>query len=391
MSAIALDWVGADRGGSRAAMPSASPDPTRFHQAGLPHVSTHQASDIQASNMQARSNQAGANQAGPNQASSNQASGLHDMFNASTGFGGPETRIFSGSAPAGAGPGGSVAHQAVNLGDAAPRRRCHAIAVAGGKGGVGKTTVAVNLGMTLAMNGHDVMLLDADMGLANVDVLLGLAPSRHLGHLLDGSATLEELILDAPHGLKVIPGGSGARRLAQLGNGEHAAVIRAFDELPVPPDYLLVDTAAGLSDNVAMFAAAADDVVLVVCDEPASLTDAYALIKVLSRDFGVRRFRFVANMVRNLGEARALHQKLARVSDRFLDVVLDFFGMVPQDERLRQAIRRQNAVVDLWPAARSSQAFKQMANAVDTWEEPARAGLDRIAFFGGQAVTASGW
>jgi flagellar biosynthesis protein FlhG len=235
------------------------------------------------------------------------------------------------------------------------------------------------------------MLLDADMGLANVDVLLGLAPSRHLGHLLDGSATLEELVLQAPHGLKIIPGGSGARRLAQLGNGEHAAVIRAFDELPRPPDYLLVDTPAGLSDNVAMFAAAADDVVLVVCDEPASLTDAYALIKVLSRDFGVRRFRMVANLVRNAGEARALHQKLAKVADRFLDVVLDFMGMVPQDERLKQAIRRQNAVVDLWPAARSSQAFKQLAGAVDNWEEPARAGLDRIAFFGGQAVTASGW
>jgi flagellar biosynthesis protein FlhG len=140
-----------------------------------------------------------------------------------------------------------------------------------------------------------------------------------------------------------------------------------------------------------MFAAAADDVVVVVCDEPASLTDAYALVKVLSRDFGVRRFRFVANLVRNAGEARALHQKLAKVCDRFLDVVLDFMGFVPQDERLRQAIRRQNAVVDLWPAARSSQAFKQLAGAVDNWEEPARAGLDRIAFFGGQAVTASGW
>lgn len=307
----------------------------------------------------------------------NQAWGLKDMFNAITGD--------RNDAP----PAPHRPHQAVQLG--APRRRCRAIAVAGGKGGVGKTTVAVNLGMSLAMAGRDVMLLDADMGLANVDVLLGLAPSRHLGHLLDGSATLEELVLEAPHGLKVIPGGSGARRLAQLGNGEHAAVIRAFDELPRPPDYLLVDTAAGLSDNVAMFAAAADDVILVVCDEPASLTDAYALIKVLSRDFGVRRFRMVANLVRNLGEARALHQKLAKVSDRFLDVVLDFLGMVPQDERLKQAIRRQNAVVDLWPAARSSQAFKQLAGAVDNWEEPARAGLDRIAFFGGQAVPAAGW
>jgi flagellar biosynthesis protein FlhG len=268
------------------------------------------------------------------------------------------------------------------------RRRCRAIAVAGGKGGVGKSSVAVNLGMALSIAGNDVMLLDADMGLANVDVLLGLAPSRHIGHLLDGTCTLEDLLLAAPHGLRVIPAGSGARRLTQLANGEHAAIIRAFDELAQPPKYLLVDTAAGLSDNVSMFAAAADDVVLVVCDEPASLTDAYAMIKVLSRDFGVRRFRMVANMVQNEGEARQLHRKLSRVCDRFLEVVIDFSGWVPHDERLRQAIRRQCAVVDLWPSSRSALAFKQLATVVDTWTEPERAGLDRIAFFGDRATPA---
>ena len=281
--------------------------------------------------------------------------------------------------------------QAFGLASPPACKRCRAIAVAGGKGGVGKTTVSVNLGMALAMGGHDVILLDADMGLANIDVLLGLTPTRHIGHLLDGSCGIEDLLLPAPHGLKVVPAGSGTRRLAQLSNTEHAAVIRAFDDLVTPPDYLLVDTAAGVSDNVAMFAAAADDVVLVVCDEPASLTDAYAMLKVLSRDFGVRRFRMVANMVRNLGEAKQLHQKLARVSDRFLDVALDFMGMVPNDERLRQAIKRQSAVVDLWPSSRSGQAFKQLAGAVDTWGEPERLGLDRIAFFSRQAAVANGW
>ncbi|WP_425478286.1 MinD/ParA family ATP-binding protein [Frateuria defendens] len=305
----------------------------------------------------------------------NQAWGLKNMLSALAGLGG----------------GNGDGHQASSLDPPPAPRACRAIAVAGGKGGVGKTTVAVNLAMALAMAGREAMLLDADMGLANVDVLLGLMPNRHIGHLLDGVCGLEELIVQAPHGLKVIPGGSGARRLAQLGNGEHAAVIRAFDELPRPPEFLIVDTAAGLSDNVSMFAAAADDVVLVVCDEPASLTDAYALIKVLSRDFGVRRFRLLANMVRNLGEAQELHRKLARVSDRFLDVVLDFMGMVPQDERLKQAIRRQNAVVDAWPSSRSAQAFKQLAGAVDTWSEPARAGQGHIAFFGGRAAPVAGW
>ena len=284
-----------------------------------------------------------------------------------------------------------VQDQAYGLSGTAPRKRCRAIAVAGGKGGVGKTTVSVNLGMALAIEGHQVILLDADMSLANIDVLLGLTPTRHIGHLLDGVCSIEDLLMTAPHGLKVVPAGSGTRRLSQLGAGEHAAVIRAFDDLIAPPDYLVVDTAAGLSDNVAMFAAAADDVVVVVCDEPASLTDAYALLKVLSRDFGVRRFRMVANMVRNVGEARQLHQKLARVCDRFLDVALEFMGHVPHDERLKQAIRRQSAVVDLWPSSRSGLAFKQLAGAVDTWGEPERLGLDRIAFFSRQAAVATGW
>ena len=281
-------------------------------------------------------------------------------------------------------------HQASSLLGAGRQARtpCRAIAVAGGKGGVGKSTVAVNLAMALSMAEHDVVLLDADMGLANVDVMLGLTPSRHIGHLLDGECTLEELMLPAPRGLQVVPAGSGTRRLAQLNNGEHAAIIRAFDELPRPPEFLVVDTAAGLADNVTMFAAAASEVILVVCDEPASLTDAYGLTKVLNRDFGVRRVRMVANMVRNEGEARALHQKLSRVSDRFLDVVIDFSGWVPHDERLRQAIRRQCAVVDVWPSSHSAQAFKKMADLVDKWAEPERAALDRIAFFGGRDVPA---
>lgn len=307
----------------------------------------------------------------------NQAAGLKQMLAALVGR--PAAEAAAG-------------HQADGLLAAVPtsRRPCHTIAVAGGKGGVGKSTVAVNLGVALAGAGHEVMLLDADTGLANVDVMLGLAPSRHIGHLLDGECALEDLLLSAPCGLQVVPAGSGARRLAQLHNGELAAIIRAFDELARPPEYLLVDTAAGLSDSVTMFAAAAAEVILVVCDEPASLTDAYGLAKVLSRDFGVRRLRMVANMARNEGDARLLHQKLARVSDRFLDVAIEFCGWVPHDERLRQAIRRQAAVVDLWPSSPSARAFKKLAGAVDKWVEPGRAGLDRISFFGGRTAPVGG-
>ncbi|TCV94168.1 flagellar biosynthesis protein FlhG [Luteibacter rhizovicinus] len=280
--------------------------------------------------------------------------------------------------------------QAAGINWLAERKPCRSIAVAGGKGGVGKTTVAVNLAMALSMGGRDVVLLDADLGMANIDVLLGLQPTRHLGHMLDGACTIEELVLQAPHGLKVIPATSGARRMAQLPNIEHAAVIRAFDEYAVPPEFLIVDTAAGISDSVSMFAAASDEVVVVVCDEPASLTDAYALIKVLSREFGVGRFRVVANMVRHAQEGRQLFEKLSRVTGRFLDVSLDFMGMVPHDEYLRQAIRRQAAVVEAWPSSRSAVGFKNLARAVDTWGEPEPRAQGRIGFFADRASMGGG-
>jgi flagellar biosynthesis protein FlhG len=242
------------------------------------------------------------------------------------------------------------------------------IAVASGKGGVGKTNVAVNLAMTMAMARRRVLLLDADLGLANVDVLLGLQPQRHLGHLLDGQCELGDLILDAPHGLKVVPATSGIRRMTELSTAEHAGLIRAFCSYGDPLDALIVDTAAGLSESVTLFCAAAQEVVVVACDEPASMTDAYALIKVLSREYGVRRFRLVANRVATVQHGRDLFEKLVRVADRFLEVHLDFAGAIPEDEFLKRAVRRQSAVVDAYPGSRSALGFKNLAQAADKWE-----------------------
>src|SRR5271167_561046 len=244
------------------------------------------------------------------------------------------------------------------------------LAVTGGKGGVGKTTVSTNLGVAMAAQGRDVMLVDADLGLANVDVLLGLHTRFHLGHVLRGECALEDTIVTGPHGLQIVPAASGMKRMAALSPAEHAGIIRAFSELYHRVELLVVDTAAGLSDSVMTFSQAAHHVVVVVCDEPASITDAYALIKVLSREHGVQRFQILANQTRRSGEGPELFKKIQRVCDRFLNVTLEFAGSVPFDDYLRRAVQRQTAVVDAYPASISSLALKNLASKADKWSVP---------------------
>ena len=195
--------------------------------------------------------------------------------------------------------------QAENFARLNSSRPVKVVAVTGGKGGVGKTAVSANLAVSIAAQGRDVMLIDADLGLANVDVVLGLRTRFHLGHVLAGECTLEDAIVTGPHGLQVVPAASGIQRMANLAPAEHAGIIRAFSDLYHRVDVLVIDTAAGLHESVVTFTQAAHHVLVVVCDEPASITDAYALIKVLSRDHGVRHFQILANQTRRPGEGAA--------------------------------------------------------------------------------------
>ncbi len=245
------------------------------------------------------------------------------------------------------------------------------IAVTGGKGGVGKTSVAVNLATGLAAAGRRVVLLDGDLGLANVDVLLGLSPRYTLAHVLSGERTIDEILVAAPQGFKVVPAASGAADLAGMAGAGHLGLVQAFSSLASRLDVLIVDTAAGIAPGVLQFSQAAQHVLVVVTDEPASLTDAYALIKVLSRDHGVSRFRVVSNMSRSAGEGETLFKKLERVTGRFLDVLLEYAGEIPDDEHMRRAIRAQRPVLDAHPASPSGRAFKKLAAAADTWPVPA--------------------
>jgi len=244
------------------------------------------------------------------------------------------------------------------------------VAVTGGKGGVGKTTVSANLAVSIAARGRDVMLVDADFGLANVDVLLGLHTRFHLGHVLNGECTLEDAIVTGPHGLQVVPSATGVKHMANLSAAEHAGIIRAFSDLYHRVEVLIIDTAAGLHDSVVTFTQTAHHVLVVVCDEPASITDAYALIKVLSREHGVQRFQILANQTRRPGAGPDLFKKIQRVCDRFLSVALEYAGAVPFDDYLRRAVQRQTAVVEAYPSSISSVALKNLALKADKWSVP---------------------
>ena len=253
-------------------------------------------------------------------------------------------------------------------------------AVVSGKGGVGKTNVSVNLGVALSEYGHSVALLDADMGLANVDVMLGLHPRFNFSHVLNGEKSINDIMLEGPAGLRIVPGASGIQKLSELSSLEQASVVRSFSELDADLDYLIVDTAAGISSSVITFARACQEVVVVVCDEPTSLTDAYAFIKLLARDYGVFRFQILTNMVQTAEQGQNLFSKLCKVTDRYLDVALNFVGAIPEDEYLRKAVQKQSPVLQAFPQCRSSQAFRNIARKTEFWPVPEYAG-GHLEFF----------
>jgi len=247
------------------------------------------------------------------------------------------------------------------------------IAVASGKGGVGKTNISVNLAGALSELGNQTFILDADLGLANIDVLLGIQPPFDLQHVINGERTLEEVIVQTAFGVNIIPASSGVGQMADLGPAEHAGLVRAFSELTMPIDFLIVDTAAGISDSVVTFSRAAQEVLVVVCDEPTSITDAYALIKVLSNKHRINRFHVLSNMVENEAKGYDLYRKLALTADKFLGVGLNYLGSVPFDENLRQSVKHQSPVLKEYPRSKSSLALKKIAKQVDNWPKPSMA------------------
>ena len=235
------------------------------------------------------------------------------------------------------------------------------VAVTGGKGGVGKTNVAVNLSVALAKQGKDVVLFDADLGLANVDLLMGLAVRYTLADVVSGQKTLNEILLTDSTGVRVIPAASGISEMTDLSDQNRAELIRAMSEQLTAPDVMIVDTGAGIDDTVQTFVAACQVPVLVVCDEPASLTDCYALIKVLRQLKNIKQFQILVNQVDTQGQGRNLFEKLSAVASKHMDVKLSFLGSVPTDLYLKRAVQERRPLLDAYPRSPAAIALRSCA------------------------------
>ena len=267
-----------------------------------------------------------------------------------------------------------------------PENKVRCIAVTGGKGGVGKTNISINLATSLSRQNKRVMLLDADFGLANVDVVLGLSPGKNLLHVIEGECDLQDIIIDGPEDIKIVPASSGVKKMANLSSLEQSGLIAAFGELGENVDVMIVDTAAGISESVVHFARAAGEVIVVVCDEPASIADAYALIKVLSKDYAVNKVSVITNQVESNAHGEVLFNQILKVINKYLDVSVSHLGSIPEDIYLKKSVKRQLAVTQAYPRSRSSLAFKEIAKQISN-KKAEDCSSGNLEFFAEQLVT----
>ena len=234
-------------------------------------------------------------------------------------------------------------------------------AITSGKGGVGKTNIVANLAAALALRNKRVMAIDADLGLANLDLVLGVRPVYTLTDFFAGLVTLDKIIISNRDGILLLPGACGVQEVTALRHDQKIALLTELDALSHEVDVVLVDTGSGISDAVTYFATSAQEIVVVVTPEPSSMTDAFALIKVLASGHHEKRFYFLANNVSDKTEARRLFESLSGAALQFLNASVDFFGWIPRDPQLIEAVARCQLIVTEAPDAPSAKAFAAMA------------------------------
>ncbi len=249
-------------------------------------------------------------------------------------------------------------------------RRARILAVTSGKGGVGKSNVAANLGICLQASGKNVMLLDADLGLANLDVLLNVRSRYTLAHVISGRRSIEDVVQPAPGGVQLVCGGSGLKELTELGDFQRKRILQEITTLENQADMIIVDTGAGISSNVLSFCEASDHTLVVATPEPASITDAYAMIKCLSRAHTGIKISLLVNMAQNRNQAKMVYQRLAETVSRFLSVVVYDAGYILYDNRLASAVSRCEPVVLAYPRSQASYCFLALAGKLSRASEP---------------------
>ena len=236
--------------------------------------------------------------------------------------------------------------------------------ITSGKGGVGKTAVTANLAYSLAKLGKKVLILDADLGLANIDVVFGLTPMYNLNHFFSGEQDLDSILVDGPLGIKILPAGSGIQNFIRLDSHQKMRLLDGLDSMHNSFDYVLIDTEAGISENVTYFNTAAQEILVVTTPEPTAITDAYALMKLLSTKYHEKHFNLVVNQIQHEDEALDVYRKLTMVSNRYLDISIDFLGSVPEDRQMIESIRKQRVIIELYPNSRITAAFSQLAGRI---------------------------
>ncbi len=243
-------------------------------------------------------------------------------------------------------------------------RRMRSIAISGGKGGVGKSNLSVNLALALGSIGNKVSLLDADFGLANADLLCGVTPKHHLGHVIAGWKELDDIAVQISNGVQLIPSGSGIEELANISVSAHTNLLHKLEAMERSSNFMLIDTAAGISENVTGILISADEIIIVATPDPTSIVDAYATIKIILRHSPEKPIFVVVNNVVGVGDAEQVFEQVSYVSKRFLKREVNFLGMIPNDDLLVEAVREQIPVLEYAPEAPSSRAIKLIAKQI---------------------------